>query len=210
MVTVPAAPHDGGAPAVGQTVRIVGNVDSTTLHFDPAISAPGVTNGTAVINAGQVLDLGQQAGDFKVWSDDNEFIVATFMLAADLIDPNPNPMLPYESKGDPSQSLITAVEQYRNLYVFLAPQDYDVNFVNIVGPTDAEVVLDGVAIPPDWYIPIGSSGLGVVRFQLQPTGTHRLESSKAVGIQVYGYGSYTTYQYPGGLNLKEIAPAPPK
>jgi hypothetical protein len=25
---------------------------------------------------------------------------------------------------------------------------------------------------------------------------------------VLGYGSYTSYQYPGGLNLKRIAPPP--
>lgn len=210
VVTVPAAPNGGGAPAVGQAVRIVGNVDGTNLRFDPPIDAPGVSNGQAVVNAGQVLDLGQQPGDFKVWSEDAEFMVATFMLGAELVDPNPNPLMPYESKGDPSQSFMTAIEQYRNLYVFLAPQDYDVNFVNIVGPSDAGVNLDGVDIPPDWYIPIGGSELGVVRFQLQPTGTHRLESNKPVGIQVYGYGSYTSYQYPGGLNLKSIAPPPPK
>jgi hypothetical protein len=30
-----------------------------------------------------------------------------------------------------------------------------------------------------------------------------------VGIQVVGYGSYTSYQYPGGLNLTLIAPPPP-
>lgn len=210
VVTVPAAPHGQGAPAVGHAVRIVGNVDGTTLHFDPPINAPGVTNGQATVNAGQVLDLGQQNGDFKVWSDQSEFIVATFMLGAEIIDPSPNPFTPYESKGDPSQSLLAAIEQFRSLYVFLAPQDYDVNFVNIVGPSDAGVNLDGVDIPPEWYVPIGGTGLGVVRFQLAPTGTHRLQSAKPVGIQVYGYGSYTTYQYPGGLNLKAIAPPPPK
>lgn len=210
LVTVPAGPHGKGAPAVGHAVRIVGNVDNTNLHFDPPISAPGVNNGNAVVQAGQVLDLGQVAVDFKVWSEDAEFIVATFMLGASLIDPPPAFQTDYESKGDPSQSFTTAVEQFRSLYVFLAPQDYDVNFVNIVGPSDAQVNLDGVDIPPEWYIPIGGSGLGVVRFQLQPTGTHRLESVKPVGIQVYGYGSYTTYQYPGGLNLQAIAPPPPK
>jgi hypothetical protein len=29
-----------------------------------------------------------------------------------------------------------------------------------------------------------------------------------VGIQVLGYGLYTSYQYPGGLNLEIIAPPP--
>jgi hypothetical protein len=36
-----------------------------------------------------------------------------------------------------------------------------------------------------------------------------LVSDKPVGLQVMGYGSYTSYQYPGGLNLGLIAPPPP-
>ena len=40
-------------------------------------------------------------------------------------------------------------------------------------------------------------------------GAHVLTSDKPVGIQVVGYGAYTSYQYPGGLNLTLIAPPPP-
>ncbi len=39
-----------------------------------------------------------------------------------------------------------------------------------------------------------------------------LTASAPVGIQVLGYGAYTSYQYPGGLNLVDhrapAAPAP--
>jgi hypothetical protein len=35
-----------------------------------------------------------------------------------------------------------------------------------------------------------------------------LTASVPVGLQVLGYGEYTSYQYPGGLNLSQIAPAP--
>ncbi len=57
---------------------------------------------------------------------------------------------------------------------------------------------------------LGGSNMGVARVKLAATGSHSLTSSKPVGIQVYGYGSYTSYQYPGGLNLRSIAPPPPK
>ena len=39
-------------------------------------------------------------------------------------------------------------------------------------------------------------------------GQHDLRANKPVGIQVYGNGSYPSYQYPGGLNLKAIALRP--
>ena len=40
------------------------------------------------------------------------------------------------------------------------------------------------------------------------TGAHRLTASVPVGIQVVGYGRFTSYQYPGGLNLNLISEPP--
>ena len=55
-----------------------------------------------------------------------------------------------------------------------------------------------------------ANGLGVFRVKLGAgkSGSHTLESTKPVGIQVLGYGQYTSYQYPGGLNLKLISVPP--
>jgi len=50
----------------------------------------------------------------------------------------------------------------------------------------------------------------VQRIQLfNEDGAHVLTASAPVGLQVLGYGSYTSYQYPGGLNLKQISAPPP-
>ena len=59
---------------------------------------------------------------------------------------------------------------------------------------------------------IGASGYGVARYKLGPgnSGAHTLMSDKPVGIQVMGYGQYTSYQYPGGSDLLAIAPPPVK
>jgi hypothetical protein len=132
--------------------------------------------------------------------------VASFAVGAEMIDPG----LPVDQqKGDPDQSLMVPVEQYRRKYVFLAPTDYDANFVDIVQPMSAEITLDGVTLGP--AAPL-TSGFGVSRVQLGPgnNGAHVLVATEPVGIQVMGYGTYTSYQYPGGLNLSPIAPAPPE
>jgi hypothetical protein len=199
VVSVPAGPNGGKAP--GQWVRIIGNVDGTTLTFDPPING-----GTAAVNAASVLDLGIQANDFKV-SGDHEFIVETFMQGGSVVDPQAEVG---KQKGDPAQSLATAIEQYRDTYVFLAPDDYDVNYVNIMAPPGTTVTLDEQQVSNSEFTAVGASGISVARVQLAPTGTHTLKSSNPVGIQVYGYGAYTSYQYPGGLNLKSIAPPPLK
>jgi hypothetical protein len=104
----------------------------------------------------------------------------------------------------------TAVEQFRNKYIFLAPTDYPTSYVDVVQPSDASVQIDGVPAPGS--VTAISSGYGIRRAKLGPgqQGAHVLTSDKPVGIQVIGYGSYTSYQYPGGLNLKPIAPPPPQ
>ncbi len=40
-------------------------------------------------------------------------------------------------------------------------------------------------------------------------GAHVVTSDQPIGIQIMGYGAYTSYQYPGGLSLQQIAPPPP-
>jgi len=109
----------------------------------------------------------------------------------------------------PAQSSLAALEQYRKKYVFLAPDDYDVSYVDIVLPDGASLTLDAqpFGVSPQAL----ASGFGIARVKLGPgtNGTHVLESSEPVGIQVMGYGLQTSYQYPGGSNLMLIAPPPP-
>ena len=35
-------------------------------------------------------------------------------------------------------------------------------------------------------------------------GNHNIQGDMAFGITVYGYGQYTSYWYPGGLDLSNI------
>src|SRR5581483_1911445 len=197
VVTVPTGPN--GTP-VGQTLRLVGNVDGTNLTFAPAISGAPST-----INAGQVIELGMVTSDVEV-SGDHEFIVSTIQLSGGLVDPNAAGGM---QKGDPSLSTATAVEQFRLKYVFLAPNDYDVNYADVVVPMGAHLTLDGSAVGQS-PTQIGSGNFGVVRLKLDGTGGggHTLSGDQPFGLQIEGYGQYTSYQYPAGLDLLSIAPPP--
>ncbi len=199
FVVPPTAPN---AQVVGHVVRLFGNVDGTQLTY-PA-GAPG--GAPTTLNAGQVIDFGNVTTPLEIVGD-KEFAVGSFMLSAQLLDPLGGLFAPRQ--GDPSASIVAAEEQYRTKYVFLAPNDYTQNYVDIVMPTGAAVVLDGT--PVTGGAPIGASGFSAVRVKLGPgaNGAHVLTSNRAVGIQVIGYGDYTSYQYPGGLNLEPIAPPPP-
>ncbi|MEO8905992.1 MAG: IgGFc-binding protein [Polyangiaceae bacterium] len=218
VVTMPTGPS--GA-AVAHQVRFYGNFDNTQLTYNPPTPPPGCP---VTLSAGQVVecgvggpcpstvdvnqsyDCGTISQDFEV-TGDRAFAVGTFTLGASIVDPNPARGTP--AKGDPAESFATAVEQYRTSYVFLAPDDYVVSYVDIVATPSTTLTLDGQTVTTSSQ-PIGSTGFGIYRVELGggQAGAHVLRASEPVGTQIIGYGDYTSYMYPGGSNLGHIA-APP-
>lgn len=201
IVTAPTSPL-GKVP--GHRVRLYGNADQTTLSY-PSGAPPGAPT---QIGAGEVVDLENVKSDFEVVGS-APFGVGSFMLGGAIQDP-PTFAGDQDYRGDPSQTFMIPVEQFRKTYVFLAPDDYDVSFVDVVAPLDASLELDGKAVTTT-KTPVGQE-FAVIRLELGPgeAGAHVLTATKPVGIQVMGYGSYTSYQYPGGSNLEHIAPPPVK
>ena len=198
FVTRPTGPN---ANPVGHVVRLYGNVDGTKLSYPSGTPL----NAPAGLNAGQVFDMGVVGEDFEI-AGDHEFSVATFQQGGAAVDPA---AVPGTRKGDPSQSQATAIEQWRLKYIFIAPSDYAVSYVDVIQPMDATIIIDGSSgIAP---VKIGTSTFGVARIKLSSGagGVHVILGDKPFGIQVMGYAPYTSYQYPGGLGLTAIAPPPP-
>ncbi|MBN9167092.1 MAG: hypothetical protein BGO98_28075 [Myxococcales bacterium 68-20] len=194
IVTHPTGPK--GQP-VGHNVRLYGNQDGTTLTYAP--SKPAKCPDT--LNAGQVADCEVVSETFDV-TGDKEFGVSTFLLGATVYS---------DPKGDPSQTNVAAVEQFRTKYVFLAPKDYPVRRADITATEDAEIEIDGAPVSAPWT-KIGNGPFGVHRVDLTKSGqdgAHTLTAKKPVGVQVVGFGDNTSFQYPAGLNLNIIAPPPP-
>jgi hypothetical protein len=109
--------------------------------------------------------------------------------------------------GDPSMAIAVPVAQFRSDYIFAVSRTYDYNFVNVVAPQGATVLLDGEALPSSEFVAIGSSSYAIARHPLpDDREVFRIESAKPFGIDVYGYGQFTSYMYPGGLDLKRINP----
>jgi hypothetical protein len=196
MVTVPTGPNGN---VVGVIVRMFGNRDGTTLTYAPSKPA----GAPATLQAGDVVQF-EVKTDFRV-TGSAEFAVGTVMLGGARLDPAGAE----SQKGDPSLSFSTAIEQYRRRYIFLAPDDYDVSYVDIIYPEGTSLSLDGTTPPAGKPI---ANGYSISRAKLGAgkAGAHELTATKPVGVQVMGYGSYTSYQYPGGLDLKSIAPPPVK
>jgi hypothetical protein len=196
IVTAPqsvigAASNDGQPDK--HTIRVISAIDGNSISLDPPI-APGGT-----LNKGQYADL-QLTDKDVVIKGTGGLLVAQYMLGGDFEDPNssgsPN------SKGDPSLSLGIPSAQYRKSYTFLAPATYTYNFVNIVAKQGSVVKLDGQPLTIGGTA-IGASGYAVLR-QKVSGGAHAIDADTPFGIVVYGYGAYTSYMYPGGLNLSKL------
>ncbi len=191
IVTTPTKPAGGVGAHV---VRFFGNRDGTTLRYYP--KKPGACPDT--LNAGQVVDCGSMIGNDFIVQGSAEFAISSFTASAQVYGTDP--------LGDPDQTSFASAQQFRTRYVFLAPVDYDINYAVIAGSKDAAPVIDGLALAGYREI---SSGYGVWRTELgRTTESHVLTSTLPVGLQVMGYGAYTSYTYPGGLSLALIAPPP--
>lgn len=195
---VVAAPQavTGAATANGkadvQLVRIVSGADNNTLTFDPPIAAVGVP----VLSKGQVLELPLGNGSYHI-SATGPILVGQYMAGGDQVDPLNSGTI--NSKGDPSFGMAVPISQYRKDYVFLIPDSYTYNFVSVIAPKDAVLALDGQPVTAT-FAPIGSSGYGVARIKVKG-GNHTITGDVGFGLLVYGYAAYTSYMYPGGLNL---------
>lgn len=193
LVTFPAAP----ASESPHVVRILPVADDTTLEFDrelPGLSGLSVTRSPAQ----GPLQLSRVADDFRVRSN-KPILVTHYLQGRTSVD---------SGAGDPSMAVVVPRAQYRDNYIFSVSRTYDHNFVNVVAPSDATVLLDGEPLPESEFVPIGTTGYRVARHPLLAAReVFRMQGTRPFGIVVYGYSVFTSYMYPGGLDLRKIAPS---
>lgn len=103
--------------------------------------------------------------------------------------------------GDPAMSLLVPTEQYRTSYAFLAPDTYSQSYIDVAIPMGAQVYLDGAPITA--RLTPSAPPMMTGRLAIS-TGAHSIRADRPFGLYVYGFGSYTSYMYPGGLDLTHI------
>jgi hypothetical protein len=185
VVTPPSLPSMAQPKAF--FVRVIAVEPNTTLTYDPPSAWPAALN-----NTGDYIEI-DSGSSFKLTAS-NRVLVAQYMKGQDAGG----------GSGDPAMALAVTTQQFRKSYLFHSPVNYESNYVNIIADLTAQVTLDGA--PVLLGETIGATGLGVARVKLPGggDGNHRLESSTPAGVTVYGYGQYTSYWYPGGLNLTDL------
>jgi hypothetical protein len=193
VIVAATAPLHEGEPNIW---KVVSAVDDNTVTFDPAVHAP------SSLQAGDSIEL-TAAGGFRV-TGTGPIAVAQFTVGQDFGRPA-SEQGRSEGIGDPSMGLGIPAEQFRTSYDFLTPSTYATSYLNVIAGLQATLRLDdgSVSIPP--LVPIGSSGWGYAHVSVSP-GAHHIdtEDGSELGITVSGVAPYTSYMYPGGLDLERI------
>jgi hypothetical protein len=173
--------------------RVVATQPNTTLTYDPPQNGAPAT----IAAAGSYVEIGPTTASFQITAN-FKIITAQYMVGQAYAGGL--------STGDPAMAQGVAVEQYRDKYLFHAPTNYEANFVNVIAPTGSTVTLDGANIALGSFTAVGGTGYSLARVQLSNAGNgnHSITSAAKFGISVYGWGQYTSYWYPGGLDLNVI------
>lgn len=107
-----------------------------------------------------------------------------------------------EPIGDPAFILAAPVEQFRDQYLFLVPNKYYLDYLNVIAPVGASIVLDNGA-------PISLTAINgqwsTARLPIAD-GVHTIQSTggEKFGIVVYGFDDDVSYGYPGGMALEKL------
>ena len=178
--------------------RILASQDNTKVETIPdLVDIP-------TLNKGEWFEFGSRE-HFEIISD-KPVSVGQFLAGEHAPEPNVrgNNQPGDAGTGDPAFILAVPTTQFRTDFVFLAPNKYAFDYVTVIAPTNANVFFDDV--PIDLWEPIGESLMWqVARFPIGD-GVHLLLADEPVGVMVYGYDSYVSYGYPGGLNLNVVDP----
>ena len=181
---------------VAHTIRIQAITDGTALTFEPNMLT-GVT-----LSRGEVLEIPNVMVDVRITAT-VPFGVTQFVNGRRGASPDGTQI------GGPSQLTAVPSSQFQMAYAFAASPLYKDNWVSIVAPTGAAVILDGQPIPSSQFKAVGASGMSVAQADLPRNDRiHSVSADKPVGIVVYGYGPNASYAYPGGLDLKYWIAAP--
>ena len=113
----------------------------------------------------------------------------------------PNIPEPTDAKiGDPAFIMTTHVKQHLDDYVFLVPNKYSQNYINVVKKPGTTVTLDGAPLAQSAFKNFANNLWQVTRMPIAQ-GAHRLKSNKPVALTVYGWDNYVSYGYPGGAAI---------
>ena len=174
-------------------LRVLSSTDHNEIVFTPtSVHAP------ITLNRDQFIEF--EVREDVLVSGSKPLLVAQYLVGQDYDGYGSGGLA---GLGDPDLALVPPNAQLRSDYIFLAPDTYEQNFMNVTTTSGASVLLDGV--PVAHWLPSATANYQSAHVQITG-GVHEVKSAVPFALQVYGFGAYTSYTYTGGLDLTKIAP----
>ncbi|NUO52760.1 MAG: hypothetical protein HOV80_28275 [Polyangiaceae bacterium] len=237
VFAIPHTPHRGRAvTAAGASIGEIPEIEfvrfmsTTDAGATVTTTLPPPDDRLVLTGIGDVAEVAV-FGDFMA-SSDQPILVAQIMASQQATSPKQQGM----PGGDPSLMMVPPLEQARTEYVFLTPDKYAFDYVTIVAPFGATVLLDDQPLSESICEVAAADGLTaeqrgsgdppyfVYRCQLsfptidpstspptislgsQNDGVHRVSANAKVFVAVTGFDAYVSYAYAAGTELIELAP----
>ena len=186
FATAPLALRTGG-----DLFRLVAARDGTSVKVN------GIVKTT--LSSGQFYEIDVSSTTFAFIETDEPILLVQFSKGTDVDGVT----------SDPFMAMIPPIEQYRHRYIISTPPASPVAFTNYLNliiekAETSGLRLDDQPLPSDstWHSIPGTSLVGTsIPVSI---GSHRLHQIRRAkfGLIAYGYASWDSYGYPGGLQLQ--------
>ena len=167
--------------------RVLASSDNTVINTTPPQMGFPKT-----LNKGQFYEFWTQQS--FVFNGDHPFAAFQYISGQDAFN---------AGTGDPAMMNAVPVEQFLSRYVILTPSGYSQDYVQILRIAADDVKVDGVTVPANAYYSVGAY---TIADYAVAAGPHVITSATPFGIMGVGYTGVTSYGYPGGMALNNIAP----
>ncbi|MEM9066595.1 MAG: hypothetical protein AAGB51_14040 [Planctomycetota bacterium] len=190
VATVPLALRFGG-----DIFRVLATNDNTTV----SIVSQGGAAETLTLNAGRFAE--RLIADVSSIVADQPVLVAQYSRGSDADG----------VQSDPFMALVPPAEQFLDRYTFTTPSGFNRHFVNIVAPAALAaangVFFDAAPLDASLFTQITNSAFATAMVEISE-GTHSMSATEAFGITIYGFASFDSYGYPGGISLSRAMSSP--
>ena len=187
--------------ASGDRYRVLASQGATTVTVSCTTFSQSSTYFLA--DPGSWQELSTPAMSFCSITSDKPLLVMQFALGNS-----------FDGVGDPFMMMITPVEQYSNNYVLNVLPEFATNYITVfVTPDDFQpqhIIVDDANLEHSTWTTVSDSNnsiCGYITHVALTPGGHRLrhdDITAQVGVSAYGFNSFNSYGYPGGLHLEPL------
>lgn len=178
------------ATQIHDYIRIIAQRPNTVVQVLPD-PGPYGTCGGKLLAVGEVCDVYLE-GDIELRANE-PILVGHYMVSGGGLGPQ---------SGDPAMAFVPPIDQFRDKYTIVVPEQYEANDLILVTPTGGSVILDGTDVTL-LFAQFASNAFTASRIQVTP-GAHTITCPMGCSVTVSGWNTAVSYLYSGGLDLRTI------